>query len=252
MDSNANEKEYLEIDPLQLLKALWHRAWIVVLSAILVGAIMFWYASFLIAPKYTASAMLYVNNSALSVGDTSIIGLSELTAAQSLVNTYVVILNSRNVLNDVIEETGVPYDYTTLKSMIAASPVESTEVFSIDVTSENPQEAEQIANCICRVLPDKLADVVDGSSMRVVDYAVVPSEKSSPNVTRQTAIGMMIGVLVSTIIILIVELCDQYIRSEEYLLQTFENIPVLAVIPDLEEDPSKSHGRYYYSNNKEG
>ncbi len=252
MDSNANEKDYLEIDPLQLLKALWHRAWIIVLSAVLVGAIMFWYASFLIAPKYTASAMLYVNSTSISVGQTQL-SLSQLTAAQSLVNTYVVILNSRNVLNEVIEETGVPYNYGTLKSMISAAPVESTEVFSINVTSESPEEAEQIANCICRVLPDKIADVVDGSSMRVVDYAVVPSTKSSPNITQKTAIGMMIGVLVSTVIILIVELCDQYIRTEEYLLQTFENIPVLAVIPDLEEDSSKSRGRYYYSNQyKEG
>lgn len=245
--SAEEEKDYLEIDLVHLFQALWKRVWLIVLSTVLVGALVCWYAMFIITPKYTASAMLYVNNSSLSIGSVSI---SDLTAAQSLVDTYVVILKSRNVLEDVIEETGVTYSYEDMKNMISAAPVNSTEIFEVKVESASPEEAERIANCICRILPMKISDVVEGSSASIVDYAVVPSQKSSPSVTRYTMIGMIIGLLISAAGVVIMELFDQYIRSEEYLLQTYKDIPVLAVIPDLDEGTSKD--RYYYRSRTKG
>ena len=245
---NSNQKEYLEIDLLQLFSALWKRVWFILLAMIVVGGGMFWYSSFIIDPQYTASAMLYVNNSSISVGGASIsISNQELTAAQSLVNTYVVILNSRNVLDDVIEDTGVAYTYEEIKEMISAAPVDSTEVFEVCVKSTDPAEAELIANSICRLLPEKVEDIVDGSSVRIVDYAVIPATKSAPSVTKYTAIGLLLGCLISSVIIIVSELFDQYIRTEEYLLQAYADIPVLAVIPDLESSHSKD--RYYYSSN---
>ncbi len=249
MAKNAEEKDYLEIDLVHLFKALWKRAWLIVLSTVVVGAIMLWYSMFIITPKYTASAMLYVNNSSVSLGDVSI-SAQDLTAAQSLVDTYVVILNSRSVLEDVIEEAGVTYSYSELKGMISAAPVNSTEIFEIKVESVSPEEAERIANCICHILPAKISDVVEGSSAKIVDYAVVPSAKSSPNVTRYTAVGMIIGMLISAVGVIIAELFDQFIRSEEYLLQTYKGIPILAVIPDLDEHVSKD--RYYYRSRTKG
>ncbi len=254
MSENLNEKEYLEIDILQLLRALWKRAWVILFTMLILGGGMFWYSSCVIPPKFTASAMLYVNNSSISVGGASIsISNQDLTAAQSLVNTYVVILNSRNVLEDVIADTGVAYSYEDVKDMISAAPVDSTEVFEIRVRSTDPQEAELIANSICRLLPEKVEDIVDGSSVRIVDYAVIPSVKSAPSVTKFTASGMLIGLLGSALVIVVLELFDQYIRSEDYLLQTYADVPVLAVIPDLDNAHSKD--QYYYSSrnrSKEG
>ena len=71
---------------------------------------------------------MYVNNSNLSVGSTSI-SLTDLNAAQSLVDTYIVILKSRPTLEDVIEKANVSYTYEQLESMISASSVDGTEGF---------------------------------------------------------------------------------------------------------------------------
>ncbi len=251
MDKIEKEKEYLEVDPIQLLKALWKRLWVIVLAVAVCGCGMFWYTKFIVPESFTAKAMMYVNNSSLSIGSTSVsISAQDINAAKSLVETYVVILKSRSVLNEVIEQTGVNYDYGSLKSMITAEAVDSTEIFEIKVTSYNPQESELIANAICRVLPEKIPDIVDGSSVRVVDYAVVPTQKSAPNVMQKTVLGMVLGFLISAAGILILELVDQFIRSEEYLLQTFSNIPVLAIIPDLDEHQTKKY-TYYYKGKKE-
>ena len=140
--------------------------------------------------------MLYVNNSSFSVGNTSFsFSNAELSAAQSLVDTYIVILNSWPVLDEVIQEAEVAYSYDELRSMISAEPVNNTEVFSVTVTSTDPKEAERIANAVADVLPDKIAEVVDGSSVRIVAHALLPSEKVFPNITKSTAIGMLIGIV---------------------------------------------------------
>lgn len=253
MGNSTKEKEYLEIDPVQLLKALWKRAWIILLAMIVCGSGMFFYTKFVVPEKFTAKAMLYVNNSSISLGGTTLnLSSSELSARKSLVDTYIVMLGTRAVINDVITQTGLPYSYKDIVHMISAESVDSTEIFEVCVTACDPKEAELIANAICRVLPEKIQDIIVGSSARVVDYAEVPTHKSAPNVTNKTALGLVIGFLLSAGGIMIAEMMDQYIRSEEYLLQTFSDIPVLAIIPDLDETSAKHHDQYYYSRAKKG
>lgn len=240
----GKQDEYYEINLMQLFRLLWQKAWLIILTAIAGGAIVFCITAFAITPKYEAQAMMYVNNSSFSVGSTSFsISSAELSAAQNLVDTYIVILNSRTTLNEVIKKAEVDYNYTTLKSMLSAGAVNSTEVFSITVTSEDPQEAEKIANTIVDVLPDRISDVVDGSSVRVVDYAVVPSEKASPNITRNTMIGILAGAVVTCMVLFFMMISDTLIHNEDYLMETYD-IPILAVVPDLSDSNAESG---YYS-----
>ena len=237
---NSTDNEMV-IDLVQLAKALWRRAWAIVLAMVIFGAAAFSYAYFLITPLYKASAMLYVNNSSLSVGSTKV-DLSDLNAAQSLVDTYIVILKTRTTLEKVIDAAGLSYDYETLSDMIEAGAVNSTEVFSIEVTSPDPQEAEKIANTIAELLPDRIAEIVDGSSVRIVDYAVVPSQKASPSLSRYTLLGLLLGAVISCGVIVLTVLFDEQIRDEDYVRETFD-LPLLAAVPDL---TAKGGGNYYY------
>lgn len=225
----------IEIDLLHLIKILWKKAWVIALCTILLGAIVFSYAFFFITPQYQAKAMMYVNNSSFSVGSTSFsISSSELTAAKSLLDTYVIILKSRTTLEKVLDETGLDYTYEELSSMVSASAVNSTEVFQIVATSSIPQEAELIVDTIVKILPDRIADIVDGSSVRLVDHAILPTQRSSPSYTKYAMIGLVLGFVVSCGVIIINDLLDTTIRDEDYLYQRY-NIPVLAVVPDAYE-----------------
>lgn len=236
--------EYYELDILQLIKALWNKVWAIVIAAVIFGTGGFVYSSFFITPMYKAEALMYVNNSSFSVGSTSFsISTSELTAAQSLVETYIVILNTRSTLEEVIEVADLDYTYEQMKHIVSANAINNTEVFSISVTTADPEESEYIANVIARILPNKIADVIDGSSVRIVDLAVAPTVKASPNITLFTVVGMIIGMAIACLIIIMLELTDTLIHSEDYLNETYD-IPVLAVIPDLLASSESSN---YYS-----
>ena len=241
MDKKIDTGE-TEIDLLHLLSVLLKRSWIIIICVILVGAIGFCYSAFFIPAKYQARALMYVNNSSISIGSTSFsISSSEISAARSLLSLYVVILKSRTTLERVIAESGVSYTTDQLSSMISANSVSNTEVFEIVCTSTDPEEARLIVNTITEVLPDRIYEIVNGSSVRVVDDAVTPKRKSSPSNVRNAGIGMLIGFVLSAGAIIVLDLLDNSIRDENYLLETYD-IPVLAAVPDMD---SKKSGGYY-------
>lgn len=247
---NSNEKDYMEIDLMRLLRAMLHRAWAIAVAVVACALIAFAYAALLITPLYKSKALLYVNNSSISLGSTSVsISTGEISAAKSLVDTYTVILKSRTTLNTVIEKAGLNYSYDELYKMIETSSVNGTEIFQIVVTSPDPKEAEVIANTAASVLPEKISDIVDGASVKIVDYAVVPSRKTSPSITRYTVMGALLGFILSAGVIVVMELMDNLVKGEEYLIQTYK-LPVLAAVPDLDDNSSvySSHyGRYQKS-----
>ena len=241
-----------EINLLELARALWKKAWAILLAAVIFAGSFLACTVIFIRPKYTAKTLLYVNSSNISLGSAKVsISASELSAAQSLVDTYIVILKTRTTLNDVIAQSGVPYTYEEIieSNMIQAAAVNSTEVFAIEVTSTDPKEAVGLANTIGAVLPNKIASIVEGSSARIVDYAVVPSKKSSPSLTKNTLLGFVLGAFLAAAVVVVSELTDTKVRDTDYLKQTYD-VPVLAVIPDLTSSGGKNYSQYATENKK--
>ena len=243
MYDNATEKnEEIEIDLQRLFNALMKRAWVIAIAAV-IGAVLTFVGTFLfITPKYQASAMFYVNNNSLSLGEASLsITSADISASKSLVNSYIVILNTRESLNDVIDYAGVNRTYSQIKRMISAEPVSSTEIFRVVVTSEDPQEAETIADAIAYVLPKRIGSIIEGTSAKVVDAAVLPTQSSSPNYTKNTMIGFVVGLALAAAVIILRELLDISIHKEEDIAQC-GRYPVLASVPDMHTTPK---GGYY-------
>ena len=250
-EKNRPGMEDIEIDLSRVFRAVTSRAWLVAIIAILCAALAFAGTFFLITPKYQSSAMFYVNNSNLSLGDTSLsISSGDLSTSRNLVDSYIVILNTRETLVDVVDYAGVPYSYSALRGMIAAEAVNETELFRVTVTSTDPQEAERIANAIAYILPKRIGTIIDGTSARVADAAVVPSSPSSPSYTTNTVLGFLIGFVLSVGLIALREITDTTVRAEEDITQTCKH-PILAAVPDMTA-PSKGGYGYGASHAKRG
>lgn len=244
-ENNQNNKnEYYTIDLMQIAKTLWKNIWVIVLSGILAAAVGFSISAFFITPTYSSSVMLYVNNSSISLGNTSL-NLSDLTAAQSLVKTYMEILNTRTTLEKIIEKTGVDYTYKDLSEMINASAANNTEIMRVTVTSDDPYEAARIANSIAEILPQRITEIIDGASMEVVDSAVPNLDKVSPSITKYTAIGLILGVIVACAALAVISILDDTIHDEDYLIQAYD-LPILAKIPDLTSSGGNRYEYYYH------
>lgn len=250
-------EQFYEVDVFRMIKALWRHAWLVILAALIAGGAGFCYAKLVLTPTYKASVLMYVNNSAISVSSSGYtISSGQITAAERLVDTYLVILSTRNTLDQVAQEADVDYSYEKLSSMITADSVNGTEIFRITVTASQPEEAKMLANTVAKVLPKAISDVVYGSDVRVVDRAVTPTTRSSPSYTRYTTIGLVAGALLSVLAIMLLDAFDDVIHDSDYLTQTYD-APLLTMIPDLmhESDASSAYGYGYgygYGDDKKG
>ena len=249
MNNAENEKldQYPDIDLKHIFTLLVSKLWLILLTGLIGAACMFFYASYMLVPKYQSSAMFYVNNNNINIGSTSFsISSADISASQSLINTYSAILKTRNTLETVIEKSQLNYSYSTLVSMLSASSVNGTEIFRVTVTASDPVEACKIANGITEVLPDKISEIVTGSGARIVDYAVVNPNKVYPSTTRYVGLGLLFGMGAACVLIILIDLLDDTITSDSYLLNSYPDIPTLAVIPNLMEK-KKSHYYYKYS-----
>lgn len=241
---DKNNRDYYTIDIVHIFKSLWRRAWVIVLCGLLTAAIGFSLAKFVMEPTYSSHVMLYVNNSSFSLGNTSFsISSSEQTAAQNLVRTYGVILDSRSTLLRVIEKAEVDYSWKRVSGMIDYAPANDTEIMRVTVTCGNPYEASRIANTIAEVLPMRINEIIDGASMEVVDSAIPETNKVGPSVSKYTAVGMMLGVVLSVVVLTILALLDDTIHDEEYVLNTYD-YPILGKVPNLLNTGSKSYSYY--------
>ncbi len=248
MESRATERnDVMEIDIQRLLNAVGRKIWLIILSTVLATVIAFLGTFFLITPKYESSAMFYVNNNSLSVGDASFsITSSDITASKSLVDSYIVILQTRETLDAVIDYAGVDLTFNELTKMITAEAVNSTEIFQVIVTSTDPNEAEKVADAIAYILPKRISNIIEGTSAKIVDPAVTPVKPSSPSYPMNAVIGFILGLAVSVSAIVLYEIFDITIRAEEDIAYADKH-PILAAVPDMAA-PSK--GGYYYGNNR--
>lgn len=246
---NNKNNEEIEIDLLKLIKVLWRRALVIILIALLAASAVFAVTLFFITPTYKATASFYVNNSSISIGSMSYsISAGELSASNTLVNTYIYILKSRTTLEDVIEKAALPYTFDELGKMLDTKAITGTAAFDVTVTSDSPTESEMIANTIAQVLPERISEIVDGSNVRIVDYAIVPAHRAGPSYSKNLIIGFLAGAVLAagiiTVRFIVNEQNDQIIHSTDELREMYPDIKVLAMIPDMRLSEKKG---YYYS-----
>ena len=248
IQKRMKEENEIEIDLGRVFRALIGRAWVIMLVSVVCAALALGYTRFFVTPLYKSSAMFYVNNNSLSIGNASVsISSSDLVTSRGLVDSYIVILNTRETINEVIEHAGSDRSYGEVLGMISASAVNETEIFSVTVTSPDPAEAELLANAIADILPGRIATIIDGTSAKIVDTAVIPTGPSSPSFSRNILLGFLLGFLLSAGLVVVREIFDTVIRSNEDISEICDH-PVLASVPDM---TAGGKGGYDYSYDRE-
>lgn len=246
------QADEMELDIGGIVRAIMDRAWRVIIISVLCAAMAFGYTYYFVTPQYQSAAMFYVNNNSFSVGDAALsITSGDLVTSRGLVDSYIVILKTRETLNEVIDYAGVNLSYGEVSGMISAAAVNETEIFRVTVTNPDPQEAEKIASAIAYVLPKRIGNIIDGTSAKIVDSAVVPAGPSSPSYTRNAIIGFLLGFLVCAGAIALKVIFDTTIRSEEDIEQVCAH-PVLSMVPDMLSSGKKKSQYYYGYGDKRG
>jgi non-specific protein-tyrosine kinase len=131
------------------LRILASRKWVVVLTAIVTLAVVT-LGSFRMTRIYSASALVRI-----AAGLNSSVTFNDLNYTERLMQTYVQLLKSRPVLEEVIGQLGLHVRPEGLAGMIKVEALTGTELIKISVESTSPQQAAAIANTLGALLVEQ-------------------------------------------------------------------------------------------------
>lgn len=233
-----------EINVKDIFRAALRRIWMVIFCVAVGAVLLYVYSSNFITPKYKATVSIYVNNNT-NTSAVSGITSSDLSTSQKLVKTYVNMIKSDTVLEKVAETAGLNITAAQIRNMLTAESVENTEMFNVEITNADPLKAMTIANAVAQVAPAEIANFVEGSSTKIIDYARLPKSPVSPDNLRIAILGACAGFLVAMIIVVVQVMVDIRIKGEEDL-KRISPAPVLGVIPDFTESDHGGYSKYGY------
>ena len=226
------EQNTMEIDVFHLFKILWKRKILVALVAIVAGALAFAYSAFIFKPEFTSTTRIYVVNR--NQGDKPGLTNQDLQAGSYLVKDYREIILSQDVLEKVTSDLKLDLSPKALASKVKVTVPVDTRIVSISVNDRVPEEASRIANSLREVAAEKIISITRVSDVTTLEEARPAIAPSSPNIRRNTIIGLLGGTVFTVIAVLIVELVDTRVKRPEDIEDVMQ-IALLGVVPNLDK-----------------
>ncbi len=230
------EKDTIEINVIQLLKALWKKKLLILLVAIVAGAAAFAYSSFVVKPEYRSTTRIYVVNRNQS--DKTGLTNQDLQAGAYLVKDYREIILSQDVLEKTVKDLELTINSKALSQKVQVTVPADTRIVSsivsISVSDYKPEEASRIANALRDVAAQKIIAVTRVSDVTTLEEARPATGPSSPNIRRNTIMGVVAGAGLVIVVILLLELLDDRVKRPEDIEDVMK-ISLLGVIPDLDK-----------------
>ena len=226
------EQNTMEIDVFHLFKILWKRKILIALVAIVAGALAFAYSAFIVKPEFTSTTRIYVVNR--NQGDKPGLTNQDLQAGSYLVKDYREIILSQDVLEKVTSNLKLDLSPKDLASKVKVTVPVDTRIVSISVNDRVPEEASRIANSLREVAAEKIISITRVSDVTTLEEARPATAPSSPNIRRNTIIGLLGGTVFMVIAVLIVELVDTRVKRPEDIEDVMQ-IALLGVVPNLDK-----------------
>ncbi|MBE5958516.1 MAG: polysaccharide export protein [Lachnospiraceae bacterium] len=246
---NQNERRFNNqmddvIDLYELLLNI-KKHWINIAAVMLVFAIISGvYTTYFVNPLYKSTSKIYI----LTNSET-IISVSDLQIGSALAYDYEELIKSRPVQEKVIKNLNLQMSYGQLLSRVTITNPEKTRMVTITVEYEDPVVAMKIANEMAEVSREKIAAIMKIEKPEIVEEAIMAKSPSSPSLSKNVIMAMMLGAILSVGVILILQMLDNTVYTPEDV-EKYIGLNTLAVIPDSDENRKKKKKYKKKSNDK--
>lgn len=205
---------------------------ITLVSTFIAGILSF----YILPPIYKATVTLFAGRSTNSDGSNDSIQAlyNDVLLGQQLVKDYREIAVSRTVLERVIKELNLRMTPEQLSNMVSVDLKNDTRILMINIESKSPKFAATVANKLAEVFIEAVQRIMKIENVQIVDKAVIPDKPEKPKKLLNIVVAFVLGLMVGVGIAFFIEYLDNTIKTPDDVEKYLE-LPVLAVIPDLEE-----------------
>lgn len=227
-----------EIDLKEIFEIFWKKKVIIVLITIVFAIMGLGYTSYFVTPKYKSlTTLLLAQNNVQKIGNeigstTNEITQTDITLNQTLVSTYSVLVKSKNVIGQVLENLNMRnMDEEEVRKNITVKAVEDTQVIEITYVNENPRIAYLITSELAKVFSEKVVvEIYNINNVYIVDEAELEDEPYNVNPIKDIALFAIGGFVLSCGFIFIFSLFDTTVKTQDDV-EKKTGLSVLAQIP---------------------
>ena len=224
-----HDNDEMEIDLIEILYALKKRA-LIILAALLAGALIAGvYTKLMITPLYSATSTVLVISK-----ETTLTSIADLQFGSQLTKDYSMLITSRSVLEEVLDNLGLDMGYGALKGNVSINNPSETRILQITVTNPDQQLAKELADELASVSSEYIGDKMEVVPPKIIEKAEVPAAQSSPSMSRNVMLGALAGLALAAGVVILMTVMNDSIRSEDDI-ERYLNIPTLASIPDRKD-----------------
>lgn len=232
---NAKSQDEMEIDLLEIFGVLLSRIWLILLAGVLFAGGTGVFCKFIMTPIYKSTTQLCI------LSNTTIASLSDLAIGTQLTQDYIVVVQSRPVVEQVIDNLELDMTYEELLAVTSVDNPKDTRILTISVTNPDPTLAKQIVDQYAQVSRKRIADLMDINEPGIIEEGHVAERKTSPTTTRNAMIAGILGVLLASAIVIIRYMMDDTIKSSEDI-ERYLGLNTLGILP-IEENALKEEQR---------
>lgn len=225
----THEDDEVEIDLMELFYALKKRI-LIILAAMVIGAVAIGaYTKLLVTPMYSATSTMLVLTK-----ETTLSSLADLQIGSQLTQDYSMLLTTRTVMEDVVENLDLDMTYKELEKCITIEYPSNTRIMKITVQYPDPEMAKTIVDEVASVGSVFIGDQMEVVPPKIVEKGEVPKKPTSPSMAKNVAIGALAGLILSAGIIILMTIMDDTVKSEDDV-ERYLGLSTLASIPDRKD-----------------
>ncbi|WP_052131572.1 YveK family protein [Planococcus sp. CAU13] len=195
-----------------ILKSLRNHIKLIAGIALLSMAVIWALLTYILAPNYQATSQLYIEE---LTADTQELVQLETSVDQQVVQAYIAMIKSREVLSAALSSTGSTMTPMELFDRIAVSSVPGSQVLNITVEEKDRKMAGEIANALANAAVGEAWNRMKVDNLSIIAIASVEEKPSvlEENILYVLAIGAFFGTVVGILMAFIAELFNMLFRT---------------------------------------
>ena len=232
------EEAAMEIDFFELLLEIRKKIAVILATALIFAAIAGVYSFFIADPVYESTSKLYIQ-----AQDSSTTNLSELQVGSTLARDCVEMIQSRSIVQEVIDRLALDMSVRDLQRMLEVTNPEETRIINITVSGTDPQLITNISGEFAEVSRTRISEVMKTDKPQIWEKATVPEKPVKPEKTKNVILGFFTGLILSGMFVIALYLMNDTLKSQDEVERCLD-LTVLAVVPLSGEEKQTQKKRF--------
>ncbi len=223
MDTVENNEE-IEIDLKELLLTLKAKWKFIALTTIIVGIVAGAFTIGFIDKKYSSTSRIYLKPKVTE----GMVDYSTVNSNDKMVNNYVEIMKGDTVLSAVAGNVGV--ENSVVKEALSVGAETNTQIIKVTATTTDAGLSQAIVQNTIDVFYREMQTTLQIDNIAILDEAKINETPVSPSLTKNIAIGVLLGLVGSCGVVFVQFMLDTRIKNKDQVEQ-YLGVPALGVVP---------------------